>query len=243
MTSPGETRFSAALMDHIPPAATARTSEPFVIYAPGVPSAPLVLASPHSGRDYSAEFLAASRLDPLGLRRSEDSFVDELLADGPALGVPLLAANFPRAWCDPNREAWELDAGMFVDDLPHWVNSNSPRVGAGLGTIARIVSSGEAIYRRKLLFAEAEDRVRTCWRPYHDALAGLIGEAKAAFGTCLLIDCHSMPTASRGSTDIILGDAHNAGMDKLNRRPDASRKAHCKKAIVTLAEGEKLDFA
>ena len=34
-----------------------------------------------------------------------------------------------------------------------------------------------------------------------------------------------------------------AGKNKRAKRPDAGRKAHWKKAIVTLAEGEKLDFA
>src|SRR6476646_6616064 len=76
---------------------------------------PLVLASPHSGSDYPEEFLTASRLDPLTLRRSEDSFVDEIFAAAPSLGAPLIAARFPRAYLDVNREAWELDPTMFSD--------------------------------------------------------------------------------------------------------------------------------
>ena len=78
---------------------------------------PLVLSSPHSGRDYTPEFLEISRLDPLALRRSEDSFVDELFAGATALGAPLLHALFPRAFVDPNREAsapW-LGAGREGD--------------------------------------------------------------------------------------------------------------------------------
>jgi len=175
------------------------------------PAVPLVFASPHSGAAYPAEFLAAARLDRLGLRRSEDSFVDELFAAAPGWGAPLLAATFPRAWCDANREAWELDPTMFEDALPAWVNSASPRVGAGLGTIARVVASGAPIYRRKLRFAEAEQRVHQCWEPYHGALAQLVEETRARFGVCLLVDCHSMPMVSlaRGP-DFVLGDAHGA---------------------------------
>ena len=60
---------------------------------------------------------------------------------------------------------------MFVDRLPSWVNTTSARVGAGLGTIARVVASGEAIYRDKLSFADAERRIRDCWQPFHDALS------------------------------------------------------------------------
>jgi N-formylglutamate deformylase len=174
-------------------------------------NAPLVLASPHSGSDYPAEFLAAARLDAHGLRRSEDAFVDELWAAAPALGVPLLAATFPRAWCDANREPFELDPGMFDAPLPPWVNSASPRVGAGLGTIARVVATGEAIYRRRLSFAEAEARIEGCWKPYHAALSGLVEATRARFGQCVLLDCHSMPAhpAQAGDPpDVVLGDAH-----------------------------------
>lgn len=186
---------------------------PCRIHRPAVQTAPLVFASPHSGRCYSEAFLASARLDSSGLRRSEDSFVDELFAAAPVYGAPLLAATFPRAFCDPNREAWELDPAMFEEALPAWVNTTSARVGAGLGTIARVVSTGEPIYRHKLRFAEAEARVRTLWQPYHDALQSLIGATRLLFGRCLLIDCHSMPaavTSPRGGADVVLGDAHGS---------------------------------
>lgn len=184
---------------------------PTTLTRPARQTAPLVFASPHSGRDYPSVFINAARLDRLMLRRSEDGFVDELFAGAPSHGAPLLCATFPRAFCDPNREAWELDPGMFEDTLPHWVNTTSARVGAGLGTIARVVASGETIYNRKLQFAEAEERVRTCWTPYHQALGGLIEETRDGFGVCLLIDCHSMPALGQrgeGCADFVLGDAH-----------------------------------
>lgn len=187
---------------------------PFVIHRPARQTAPLVFASPHSGRNYPAEFQRAARLDAVALRRSEDSFVDDLFGLAPGHGAPLIAATFPRAFCDPNREAWELDPAMFDDALPDWVNTTSARVGAGLGTIARVVASGEAIYRGKLRFSEAAERVRAYWEPYHLALSGLIDGTRQSFGTCLLIDCHSMPSQGcrRGpggtGPDFVLGDAH-----------------------------------
>src|SRR5260370_4906594 len=88
---------------------------------------PLILASPHSGSEYPADFLAASRLDPRALRQSEDSFVDELFAAAPQLGVPLLSARFPLAYLDVNREAYDLDPPMFSDALPRYINAGSPR--------------------------------------------------------------------------------------------------------------------
>ena len=44
----------------------------------------------------------------------------------------------------------------------------------GLGTIARVVASGEEIYARKLRFAEARTRVETLYHPYHEALRKLV---------------------------------------------------------------------
>ena len=198
----------------VPFTASLTDAPPIMLARPSEQTLPIIFASPHSGRDYPATFLALARLDAHSLRRSEDSFVDELFAAAPGHGAPLLAAAFPRAYCDANREPWELDPGMFFDALPPWANTTSARVGAGLGTIARVVASGEAIYRGKLSFAEAESRVRRCWQPFHDALAELIAETRERFGICLLIDCHSMPSpGSSGrpgvrAADFVLGDAH-----------------------------------
>ena len=188
--------------------------QPLEIIAPAVQAAPFIFASPHSGSHYTSDFLAASRLDHVTLRRSEDSFVDEIFAAAPELGAPLLKALFPRVYLDPNREPYELDPGMFEDELPAHVNTRSHRVAGGIGTIARIVANGFEIYRRKLRFAEAEGRIGACYKPYHHALGRLIGETRQRFGCAVLIDCHSMPSvggpmngdAGRRPTDIVLGD-------------------------------------
>jgi N-formylglutamate amidohydrolase len=191
------------------------TPSPLDLRRPAARLLPLVVASPHSGSDYPADFVASSRLDPLSLRRSEDAFVDEIFGAAPTLGAPLLAARFPRAYLDVNREAYELDPAMFADALPDYVNVRSPRVRMGLGTIARVVASGEDIYGQKLCFAEAEKRIEQLYRPYHAALSGLIEETAADFGFCLLVDCHSMPSGAHGAAgreaaDIVLGDCHGA---------------------------------
>jgi N-formylglutamate amidohydrolase len=180
---------------------------------PAERSLPLVLASPHSGAEYPADFLAASRLDPLSLRRSEDSFVDELFGAAPRLGAPLLSARFPRAYVDVNREAYELDPGMFCDALPGFVNAGSARVRIGLGTIARVVASGEEIYAEKLRFVEVERRIERLYRPYHQMLRRLVEETEALFGGYLLLDCHSMPSGvgsgcGQSWPDVVLGDCH-----------------------------------
>ena len=182
---------------------------------------PIILASPHSGRIYPPELVMNSRLDAVGLRRSEDSFVDELFLDASAQGAPLIRALFARAFIDPNREAFELDPRMFSDPLPAYVNTRSARVAGGLGTIARVVAQGHEIYARKLRFAEAVQRINRCYRPYHAALSRLIENTRRRFGICLLLDCHSMPSAvglmgeEEGGlpVDIVLGDCHGRASD------------------------------
>jgi N-formylglutamate amidohydrolase len=194
----------------------ASVDPPIEVAAPAQQQVALVCASPHSGSDYPAEFLAASRLDPLTLRRSEDSFVDEIFGDAVELGAPLLKARFPRAYLDPNREPFELDPTMFVEPLPAYVNSRSPRVQVGLGTIARVVATGEEIYAQKLRFADAVSRVERLYRPYHRALRQLLAATSEHFAGYVLIDCHSMPSTGgpgernfkRSGVDIVLGDCH-----------------------------------
>ena len=182
---------------------------------PRVRTLPLVLASPHSGADYPPDLIEAARLDPQTLRRSEDSHVDQIFAAAPGLGAPLIAARFPRAYVDVNREAYELDPAMFFDPLPGYANTRSPRVRMGLGTVARVVASGEEIYARKLSFAEARQRIETLYFPYHAALRELLEATAALFGGYLLIDCHSMPSAASSgaghdNVEIVLGDCHGA---------------------------------
>jgi len=177
---------------------------------------PFVFASPHSGRNYQTSFIAKSRLNLLALRRSEDSFIDDLYSDAPNYGAPFLKALFPRAYLDPNREAYELDQEMFLEPLPDFVNTNSPRVSTGLGTVPKIVANGDEIYESKMLFKEAEDRINNCYFPYHTALNDLIKETKNKFGKCILIDCHSMPSigglvnrdTKNDNVDIVLGNKH-----------------------------------
>jgi N-formylglutamate amidohydrolase len=186
---------------------------PFVLRRAEGAASPFVFASPHSGRDYPAELMAAAALDEAAIRRSEDAFVDELIAAAPASGVCLLTARYARAYVDVNREAYELDQTMFEDELPPFARARTARVAAGLGSIARVVGEGQEIYRRKLTFAEARGRIESVHLPYHRALAGLLEETRAVHGRAALIDWHSMPSAASGDPaygrkgcDMVLGD-------------------------------------
>ena len=188
---------------------------PFEIVAPADQQMPMVFNSPHSGRCYPREFLAASCLDERAIRRSEDTYVDELFLPAVDRGAPLIKANFPRAWLDVNREPYELDPKMFAGSLPTFANVRSLRVAGGLGTIARIVSESEEIYAGPLTVEEALARIENVYKPYHRALRGLVARTHVDFGFAVLLDCHSMPSAVRGGQsrlrpDIVLGDRYGA---------------------------------
>lgn len=191
---------------------------PFTIVRPERQTSGFVFSSPHSGRVYPKSFLGASRLDPATLRKSEDCFVDELFAGMPGLGAPLIAANFPRAFLDLNREPYELDPELVEDPLPAHANTQSVRVAGGLGTVARIVADGEEIYYERLSLDEVMNRINKLYFPFHGALSSLVEQAALAFGYAVLIDCHSMPstaavTGGGPRPDVVIGDRFGAASD------------------------------
>ncbi|MGO4388179.1 N-formylglutamate amidohydrolase [Microvirga sp. 2YAF29] len=195
------------------PAIVDEFDPPFILSEPTGQTIPFVFNAPHAGAIYPAAFLAASRLDPMALRRSEDAFVDELFSSVPDLGAPLLAARFPRAYLDLNREPYELDSRMFDGRLPPFANTRSMRVAGGLGTIPRIVADGQEIYQSRLPVDEALHRIEWLYKPYHRTLRGLVRRTAETFGQAILIDCHSMPSSSVSrddgiKADIVLGDRY-----------------------------------
>lgn len=188
---------------------------PFEVRTSAEQRVPFIFNSPHSGRHYPERFLAMVRLDRTAIRRSEDCYVDELFGSVVGLGAPMLAANFPRAYLDVNREPWELDPRMFVEPVPSFANIRSARVAGGLGTIPKVVGEGLDIYPKRLPLAEAVGRIDAVHKPYHDTLKRLLARTHVLFGYAVLIDCHSMPASIRiGDSgvrpDFIIGDRFGA---------------------------------
>lgn len=185
---------------------------PFEILMPEEVQGPVLFNSPHSGRIYPRAFMDQVRLDFDTLRRSEDSFVDELFQDVVEQGLPLMRALFPRAFLDLNREPYELDPRMFEGRLPAFANTRSIRVSGGLGTIARVVGESQEIYQRRLSVTEGLERIETFYKPYHQALRRLMSRSHRAFGVAVLVDCHSMPSGPAREegvrADMVLGDRY-----------------------------------
>src|SRR6202048_3540697 len=186
---------------------------PFEALEPADCLGPLLFNSPHSGRIYPREFLLTARLDLAILRRSEDSFVDELIAGVVGRGQPLVRAHFPRCYIDVNREPYELDPRMFEGRLPSFANTRSMRVAGGLGTVARVVGDSQEIYDQRIPVDDALRRIETLYKPYHRALRRLFTRVHRDFGAAVLVDCHSMPSTAgpkdeRPRADIVIGDRY-----------------------------------
>ena len=191
------------------------TPEAFRLTRPARQETSVIFSSPHSGRDYPADFLASSPLDPHVLRSSEDAYVDRLFARAPLHGAPLICASAPRAFIDLNRAPDELDPAVIEGVARVALN---PRISSGLGVIPRVVAGGRAIYSGKINRADAELRLNQHWHPYHNALQSLIDETHADFGEAILIDCHSMPHEAidaharpgQPKPEVVLGDRFGA---------------------------------
>ncbi len=186
---------------------------PFEITEPATSQGPILFNSPHSGSAYPRTFLDSTRLDMAALRRSEDSFVDDLIAGVVAQGYPMMRAHFPRCYVDVNREPYELDPRMFEGRLPSFANTRSMRVAGGLGTVARVVGDAQEIYGRRIPVDDALTRIESLYKPYHRALRRLFTALHRQFGAAVLVDCHSMPSNAghrdeRTRPEFVLGDRY-----------------------------------
>jgi len=186
---------------------------PFEIQEPATLAGPVLFNSPHSGSVYPRGFLQSSRLDLATLRRSEDSYVDDLIGGVVGRGYPLMRAHFPRCFVDVNREPYELDPRMFDGRLPSFANTRSMRVAGGLGTVARVVGDAQEIYEQRIPVDEAMRRIESLYKPYHRALRRLFTRVQRTFGAAVLVDCHSMPSSAgqkdeRVRPDFVIGDRY-----------------------------------
>lgn len=188
------------------------SSPVFLVHGPVAPQQPLVLDSPHSGFEMPADF--GSVRTNAELRDGEDCFIDELYLPAIARGVPLLAAQFPRTYLDPNRHAGDIDPELLSDPWPEpLVSSGKARIGKAL--VWRTLDDGRPIYGRKLSVAELQQRIARYHVPYHAQLKALLDAAHARFDCVHHINCHSMNAVSGAMgeggagiarADFVLGD-------------------------------------
>jgi N-formylglutamate amidohydrolase len=173
----------------------------FTLIEPDRAETPVVVEIPHAGLHVPSHCLAQIVAPALSLGRDADLFVDSLYEDAPAEGATLLVGHVSRFVIDLNRAEADVDAEC-VEGAPA-----VPRTARGI--IWRLSSDGATVLARPLTRAEFEDRVATCYRPYHEALAAALGRKREKFGYAVLLAAHSMPSIGRsahGDRDVVRAD-------------------------------------
>ncbi|WP_082835838.1 N-formylglutamate amidohydrolase [Croceicoccus bisphenolivorans] len=225
----------------------------FTLQRPAALQIPVLIAVPHAGRAYPPELLARMRFPDATPLRLEDRFVDEVARQAATrCGAALLVAHAPRAMIDLNRDPLDLDLGMFTagEDEKKAMRLKMPQGGTqsarsmrGLGLFPRRISGMGELWRAPMQPIEASRRIAAVHSPYHDALAGELGDICAAWGGALLLDLHSMPdlparsgglapathvlgdrfgaSCARPIVDAGLGTLHFAGAEAAYNRPYA----------------------
>lgn len=170
------------------------------------PEAPVVFDSPHSGFGWPADFRPVAQV--AAIRTTWDAHVDALLADAPAAGVTLIAATFPRAYVDVNRDAADLDPALLSAPWPAPL-APTDYSRRGMGLVRRLALPDVPMYDAPLAPAAVEARLGGWYRPYRAMLSDWLDTVHAEHGLAWHVDWHSMKS---------VGNAMN--VDAGARRPD-----------------------
>ena len=139
---------------------------------------PLLVSFPHAGTEIPAAL--AARMTPEALQLADvDWHLPQLYAFAALMGASLLSARYARHVIDLNRppEDTSLYPGQDVTGLlPLDTFRKEPLYLPGQTPVA----------------AEAEERRERYWRPYHDALRAELDRLRAAHGSVVLWDAHSI---------------------------------------------------
>ncbi len=178
----------------------------FDIIGPDTPDSPVVLSVPHAGRDYPLALRAALRVPLAALLPLEDRHVDAV-AMAAREHETLFIQRRARAWIDLNRDEAERDPRVENGGRSAMLLLQTAKSRSGLGLIPRRAGS-EDLWTRRLDPEEVVARIGADHRPYHTALATTLAQARARFGTAVLLDIHSMPPIGDAETAprLVFGD-------------------------------------
>lgn len=155
--------------------------DPFRVHRPTVDAIPVVAHVPHAGTWIPPELRRDILLDDGALAREAlvmtDHHTDVLFAWAVTEGATALVNQWSRLVLDPER---------FTDP------ALEPMEDVGQGVVYTRTSDGRAL---RVPDPAVRDRlVELLYRPWHRMLSRLVDEALEAFGTCLVLDCHSFGT-------------------------------------------------
>ena len=174
-------------------------------------NSPLIIMTPHSGRNYSSRFMKNISLDLKNLRNTEDYFIDQLFFPNNNNNYSYLNAKFPRIFVDANRSPLEIDKTMWGNsNLDNLFDKKSIKVLNGIGVFAKYNLFGEYIYSSKLPFSEAKWRLLNYYFPYHKKIKEIIKKTKEKYKKIIALDCHSMASELvNNKTDIVISNVNN----------------------------------
>ncbi|MET0370733.1 MAG: N-formylglutamate amidohydrolase [Sphingobium sp.] len=203
-------------MDYPAPRAPAESTAGFDRYGPDIPTSPVVISVPHSGREYPPAMLVGARVGMDVLRRLEDRYADLLAHRLIARDLPVIIARAPRALIDLNRDEREVDPAMVTGAPRSAAFATSAKLRGGLGLVPRRLADIPSLWGAPLSWAELRDRIDSIHRPYHAAVARLMAAAREAHGHAILVDLHSMPPlvaggAGQPAVRLVLGDRFGRG--------------------------------
>ena len=184
-------------------------------YEVHINNSPLLIMTPHSGRNYDKEFLKHISLNIRQLRNTEDFCVDQLFS--PTLNkFSFLNATFPRIFIDANRSPLEIDTTMWEDNnLNTLFNSSSSKVVNGIGVFAKYNLFGKYLYSSKLPFSEAKWRLLNFYFPNHKKIREIIKTTKNNYKKMVALDCHSMSSELvNDKIDIVVSNSDNKSSSK-----------------------------
>jgi N-formylglutamate amidohydrolase len=182
---------------------------PPIVHAPRG-DLPVLLSVPHSGRDYPDWLVGMASGGRAALRSLEDPLVDRLVWRALGRGVGAVIARSPRAAVDCNRAEDEIDPAVIEGGRRDRLTA---RARGGLGIVPARTPQHGYLWRRPVTQRQLGERLDQAHRPYHAAIADLLGLLLDRFGCALLLDCHSMPPPPAGVPPIVFGDCRGQTAD------------------------------
>lgn len=168
---------------------------------------PIIITSPHSGSKFTQEFLELTSYNYNAYNSLEDKYVDELYSDAINFGITKIDALYSRSVIDLNRHIDDIDPSMIYDIPDKEFNSNA-YIKSGIGLIPKVDQFQNKLYKDKIPWQNALDRINFIYKSWHQNLKKQITNLKSEFDSLVILDCHSMPSvkAYDKKYDFILGN-------------------------------------
>lgn len=177
---------------------------------------PVLVSVPHAGEWIPPVVAREMTIGSRPPKRDLDLFTDRMWQGAPARGATLVQAKVSRYVLDLNRAPDDVTAAAVLGA----VTVEQPGYYRERGVVWRTTTDGTPVMARPMTEAAFTRRLDLFWRPYHDALAAEIARLRAAYGYCILLDGHSMPSLGRRHirtpdrrADIVPGDLDGASCD------------------------------